>query len=372
MVTRVLSQPAAMSRFDWIMAIFMVVLCLGASLDNWAHFHGRVDESFFTPWHAVLYGMMALFGVVLGSVAVSNVTKGYAWRRSLPPGYMLSLVGVGLFVIAGFADLGWHLVYGIEFDTAAYVSPTHLLLLGSALLAGTGPLRSAWLTLRPSTTVGWHALGPMLLSAASTVAALAMFTQFTSPIVNTFAARTASAAQSADAMTPQSETSPTSSPHVLDLRGVEQAFGVAQVVVQVVLLMSMVLLLLHTWRLPFGALTLLVVLPSTVQAIMVDTYWLALAVLVTGLVSDIVVRLFRTPLAGKRLYLIACLVPTLYMISYFAAMWLTVGIGWPATLIAGCVVYAGATGLFLAFLIDWPIRYSAMLVRSATGSDESS
>ena len=27
----------------------------GFFLDGWAHTHGKVDQSFFTPWHAVLY-----------------------------------------------------------------------------------------------------------------------------------------------------------------------------------------------------------------------------------------------------------------------------------------------------------------------------
>jgi hypothetical protein len=187
-----------------------------------------------------------------------------------------------------------------------------------------------------------------------------MFTQFTSPIVNTFAARTGTAVQRTVAEAQQPDASATGGPQRLDLGGLEQAFGVAQIIVQVVLLMSMVLLLLHTWRLPFGALTLLIALPSTVQAIMVDTYWLAVSVLAAGLIADVVAHWFRPPLEGGRLYLIACLLPGLYMISYFVALWLTVGIGWPPTLIAGSVVYAAATGLFLAFLIDWPISYSAL------------
>jgi hypothetical protein len=32
----------------------------GIFLDGWAHAHGRVDESLFTPWHAVLAGIAGL------------------------------------------------------------------------------------------------------------------------------------------------------------------------------------------------------------------------------------------------------------------------------------------------------------------------
>lgn len=337
------AQPATTPRFEWTMGVYMVLLCLGSSLDNWAHFHGMVDQSFFTPWHAVLYGMMALLGVTLGTAALVNVRKGFAWQRSLPPGYRLSLLGVGLFLVSGIMDLCWHLVFGIEYDTAAYISPTHLFLLGSGILAGTGPVRSAWLRLRPSSTRGWSTLGPMLLSAASAVAALAMFTQFASPLVNTFAPKTALMV---------------SSPVGIDMNGIEQAFGVAEVIVQTVLLMSILLLLLRTWKLPYGAVTLLIVLPSAVQAIMVDNYQLIAAVFVVGLIADVAANRLCPPLHGYQLYAIGCVVPAMYVGAIDLALWLTVGVGWPPTLVGGSIVYASATGLFVSFLLDWPLRYT--------------
>jgi len=129
-------------RFDWVMAALMVTLCAGVTLDNWGHFHGRGDESFFTPWHAILYGAMTSYGIILVLLAVANKSRGCTWRAALPPGYTLSLLGVGTFILAGLADLGWHSVFGVESDTTAYMSPTHLLLLGSGVLAGTAPSSS--------------------------------------------------------------------------------------------------------------------------------------------------------------------------------------------------------------------------------------
>jgi hypothetical protein len=347
----------------------MLLLCFGGSLDNWAHFHGKVDESFFTPWHAVIYGMMAMFGLFLGASATINTRKGFAWQRSLPPGYMLSLLGVGLFIIAGVTDLCWHVIFGIEYDVAAYVSPTHLFLLGSALLAGTGPLRSAWLTLQPSTARGWLTLGPVVLSAASAVAALAMFTQFASPMLDTFAAKNTAAIDgvSLETAAPQGHTDNMN--NVRDRQGMEQAFGIAEIIVQVVLLMSMALVLARTWTLPFGAVGLLIALPSTVQALMVDNYWLIVAVFGTGLIADVLLTRMNSPLRGNQLYAIASIVPAIYVTFMFVTLWLTVGIGWPQTLIAGSVVYAAASGLFCAFLLEWPIHYAARARRrSATTS----
>ena len=55
------------SRLDVGMAILSVLLVGGFFVDLWAHSHGRVDESFFTPWHAILYAAAGLFGGILSN-----------------------------------------------------------------------------------------------------------------------------------------------------------------------------------------------------------------------------------------------------------------------------------------------------------------
>src|SRR5580704_15516383 len=145
-------NPPTNPAFEWLMGVLAVLLIGGLDLDIWAHSHGRVDQSFFTPWHAVLYGAMALNGIVLGVVAALNVLrKGYPWRRALPVGYGLSLVGVIAFAIGGGLDLAWHTLFGIEEDIEALLSPTHLILATSAALILTGPLRSAALRISGAT-----------------------------------------------------------------------------------------------------------------------------------------------------------------------------------------------------------------------------
>src|ERR1700731_2646349 len=127
------TYPRSTPGFEWLMASLAALLVGGLDLDIWAHSHGKVDESFFTPWHAVLYGSMALNGIVLGIVAARNVVqKHYPMRRSLPAGYGLSLVGVIAFSVGGGLDLIWHTLFGIEEDVQALLSPTHILLAVSA------------------------------------------------------------------------------------------------------------------------------------------------------------------------------------------------------------------------------------------------
>ena len=346
------AQPSATVAFQWAMGAAAIVLSAGGVLDNWAHFHGLVDHSFFTPWHAVMYGMMATLGIVLGSLALANVRKGYRPNQSLPPGYLLSLTGVFVFIVAGLLDLGWHLMFGIEQATEAFVSPTHIFLCVGGLLAGTGPLRAAYLTLAPATTRGWRSLGPMLLSAMGALIALGIFTQIVSPMNDLFAAK---------------DAANTSGTFLLN----SQSFGIAEMIIQTMLLMGMVLLLVRTWALPFGAMTLLVGLPSLTQLLMRDHYWLILGVVGTGLVADLVLLRLSPPLEVTRLYYLAALVPTIYGASMFVVLMLTDGLQWSANMVLGSLLYTSATGLFLAFLLDWPVKLRLRNSEQADPGDKS-
>lgn len=364
------AQPKASVGFHWMMGIAGLLLSAGAAQDIWAHFHGRADLSFFTPWHAILYGMTAMIGFLLGAMALVNVSKGHSWRHSLPPGYMLSLAGVIMFIIGGTADLGWHTLFGIESDNAAFLSPTHLLLLVSGILAGTGPLRAAWLTLSPATT-GWLKLGPMVLSATAAMMALSLYTSFASPMVDTFAAKYSTGQHDQRAwltgLTVAGVEQPDSSGigNRLTLTNIgifEQSFGVAEVIVQSVLLMSMILLLVRSWIVPFGAITCLIVSPSIAQALLVDNYRLIVAALAAGLLGDmLVLRLRRSGFRGIRFYAFAAVVPAFYEAAVLSVLGLTAGFDWSVNLIGGVILYAAASGLFLAFLLDWPIRSQAAI-----------
>src|SRR2546430_16573716 len=84
------SRPAtrdASTRFDWAMAILSTVLVGGFYLDLWAHAHGRTDNTFFTPWHAVLYSMLAAVGIFLSTAAWRTWHRGAPWWESLPAAY---------------------------------------------------------------------------------------------------------------------------------------------------------------------------------------------------------------------------------------------------------------------------------------------
>jgi WD40 repeat protein len=203
--------PPASRRFDWAAIGLAGWLIGGLYLDGWAHNHGMVDDVFFTPWHAVLYsGALALM-LFLGLTMARNLARGYDWRRALPPGYLPSLIGAGIFGVGGALDLVWHELFGIEVDLETLLSPTHLVLALGGVLMASGPLRSAWArggrdgagifeARGPNPQKGaseglrgsWLALGPALIAAALFLSVLTFFTSYIHPLEGGYAAADAS------------------------------------------------------------------------------------------------------------------------------------------------------------------------------------
>ena len=163
------------------MGILSVLLVGGFFIDLWAHSHGRVDETFFTPWHGLLYASAGLFGGVLLATSMRARREGARTSESLPPGYGLSLIGAGLFLVAGLGDLVWHELFGIEADVEALLSPTHLALATSGIMMVFGPVRSAWSKGPPVTFPGWL---PWVAGLTMGLAILGAFTEYAHPAID--------------------------------------------------------------------------------------------------------------------------------------------------------------------------------------------
>src|SRR5689334_22007773 len=150
------AYPAGSLLFDWAFTLLSAWLVGGVFLDGWAHNHGKVDDVFFTPWHAVLYSGALAIMLFLSASYGRNLVRGQAWQHLLPAGYGLSLAGAILFLVGGALDLVWHELFGTEVNIEALLSPTHLLLCASAILMIGGPLRAA--AKRPAAR-GWRGFG---------------------------------------------------------------------------------------------------------------------------------------------------------------------------------------------------------------------
>lgn len=326
-------------RFDWIVTILCTVLVSGIYLDGWAHFHGKVDQSFFTPWHAALYSGFVVAAAFLFLSFIRNRMKGSPWRESLPAGYGVSLLGAVIFGVGGVLDLIWHTLFGIEQSVDALLSPTHLILALGVVLIVTGPLRAAWIRFPRATGYGWLKLLPTVLSVTLILSIFTFFTEYAHPLVNTWAANSMHAAG-----------------HTTVAPFFSQSLGITSILFQAALLMALVLLLLRRWTLPFGSLTLIFTLNATFMSVLTDHYALVLAALVAGLIADVLVWRFKPSLTRLvEFRIVAFAIPAIFYGLYFLDLLLTNGIGWSINLWMGSIVLSGIIGLLLSYLLLPPL-----------------
>jgi Tol biopolymer transport system component len=125
-----------------------------------------------------------------------------------------------------------------------------------------------------------------------------------------------------------------------------EALGVAGVLIQAALLAGMVLVLVRRWQLPFGAWTAVFGVSAVLLSFQNDTFQFIPSAVVAGLLADVL--LLRT--GATRIRLVAFAVPAIYFGTYFAALAVADGMGWPIHLWAGSVVLAGVTGFLLTLV----------------------
>jgi Tol biopolymer transport system component len=133
--------------------------------------------------------------------------------------------------------------------------------------------------------------------------------------------------------------------------------GVAGVMIQSALLMGAVLVLVTSWVLPFGALTLLFTLNGLLMAVFDDRYGLVIPVPVAGILADLLLAWLKPSVEQRgRLYLFAIGVPVLLYALYFLALQVTQGIGWGIHLWLGALVLSGLSGWLVSFLCVSALR----------------
>ncbi len=333
------STPATTSRaigglaYDWAMIVACIWFVGGLFIDGWAHNNGKVDTSFFTPYHAMFYSGFAVVAAVILGPLLRNVSQGMSWRRAIPAGYELAIVGVAVFSFGGVFDLIWHTLFGIEISYEALYSPSHLMLgLGLVLLVSS-PLRAAWAR-RSTDETGWIRLLPMLVSLLFTLSIFTFFTQTTHPFVNLYAG---------------SDWAQQTSNFTKEL---VQEGGVLSAMLQAALLMGFLLLAIRRWKLPPGSLTFIMTINVLFMTLLQNTEALVPGVLVAGIVADVLLILLKPSIARPiALRIFAFAVPVvLYSIYYFMVS-ANGGIWWSFHLWTGSIVLCGVSGLLLSYLV---------------------
>jgi hypothetical protein len=296
-------------------AALSTLMVAGLTLDIWAHHHVAALDSFFTPWHAVLY---SAYGVTAAFLVAA--------RRVLPPAYRLALAGAAVFAVGGVVDAGWHGLFGVERDLEAAVSPSHLVLAAGGLLMVSAPLSSA---LRRPAALAMRWLPP-LTSLGLSMTLVTQLTEYANAFSRPWAAGAAAP---------------------LDAERV-QMLGLAGVLVQSAIVSTVVLLpIAARWRMPFLSLTFVLTTNAVFGSFAHDVYLFIAVAFLAGIGADGLRHLLE-PAAERpglvRVY--AAAAPGLLFAIYFLALATFSGVWWSVPLWSGSIILASATGLMLSFL----------------------
>ena len=308
------APPADLNgRFPWLVTAAHTWILVGLFLDGWFHIHGPENESFFTPWHAVLYSG------VLATVVV------HLWEQNrsggIAPGYRPSLAGGLLVLAAGAVDGAWHTAFGVEADLNALLSPPHLLLITAGTLVFAGPLRAALRA--PAGAPGGL---PTAFAAAYVVTGLGFFTQYANPFTQVYAEVAGRSAS-------------------VEVRELREVAGVAGIIVFCALVAGAVAVLSARTTLVPGSLAVAVGVPSLFLVTQQSTYEFVPAILAVALLVE---------LAGRRLSpsLAALLATTALTTGWVLTVLVTRDVAWSRELLTGSIGSAAATGYLIGWLVQ--------------------
>ena len=294
--------------FSWCFLGACFWLILGVSLDAWAHGHIRL-ESFWTPWHAVLYSGVFATAFVLPGAMLINRLKGIPWRETIPAGYEISLLGIIGSFIGGLGDMTWHLLFGIEQNLDAALSPTHIALMLFFGFVLVGPFHALYVS-RTRTS-------PALLLLSFTLLLLywQIITGEASPYTDFFLTNT-----------PKTD-------------GAGQTLAVLSYVVQGGFLAGLTMYLLRRWKPFFGFFFIALALSTATLATMESNYVIVCIGAIAGLLIDCAYRLIQPSIASvERFRLFIASVPGIWLLTYTVVVSVAYGTVWSTHLLVGSIV----------------------------------
>lgn len=330
------ARPQLPARTNAVTVALGTWLTIGAFVDAWAHNNLDRLETFFTPWHALLYSGFAASSAWIGWQVwrrLPDPRTGRWDRAQVPAGYGLGLLGAGVFLIGGVGDMVWHLLLGVEVDIDALYSPTHLLLFAGVFLILTTPLRAAWWNPQLDGAPGLQPLLPALASLTLATSSVTFFFQYWS-VQST----------GPDALA------------AWNLPGGQDLVreGMASILVTNAILIAALLYLTRRWILPVGAATMMFAMNALLLGLISEYAFpgAVVGLIVGGVAADGVIAAVR-PGPGRRVrtWLAGALAPAAAWSVYLAGVAATSGITWPPELWSGIVAWTALTGLALALLM---------------------
>lgn len=317
-------------KFDRIMAALGLWFTGGVILDGWAHNHlDSALETFFTPWHGVMYSGFAACGLALLAMAIKGRRAGRSWTESLPPGYFPSLIGAGIFAFGGGFDMFWHLTFGIEKDIEALLSPAHLILAVGAVLMLSGPFRAAMRAKDAPSGPSWI---PVALAFTCALTIISFMSQFAHPV-------------RLGALGPR--------PPDAVLADVMQGRAVAGYVIQLGLLTGAMLVVVRRWgaALPRWFFTFVFGMNAFAMHYMTDDRAIVAAAAFAGMLADMKIRrLAPTISSASAIRNLGTSVPLEYALLHFIFVMASGPLWWSVHMWTGTIAVAGIAGYFVSYL----------------------
>ena len=137
-------------HYDVIILVLGLWCLAGLLIDSFAHIAGAVDDTFFTPWHAIWYSGATAYGAYIFYAVFPEEGKRSLVRNPLKilqeisPEHKPGVYGIILFALSGIGDMIWHETLGVESSVDILLSPTHIGLFIGLLMSVTAPMWSAW------------------------------------------------------------------------------------------------------------------------------------------------------------------------------------------------------------------------------------
>ncbi len=304
--------------------VFTTWCVCGLFLDGWSHNVSK-PETFFTPWHALLYSG---FGASVGwSMYEANRLRLAGEPPPASTADPLLRVGVALVAVGMVGDFAWHTVFGIERSFEALLSPTHLTLMTGGLLLVSGPLRSALRCDEAPTRRTGREAAPLVVSAAMSTALVAFFLQYASAFRGAQVAELVRLAG------------------IGDVAQANAVGGVVGILVTNLLLGGAIALLVRSGPTPPGTFTATATIMAGLSSGL-DGFahpWLVLAAVAGGAGADLAAHRGRPDLAPLAFAVGAWPV-------WFAIAATTMPFGWSPNVVGGALLFAVLTALGLRLL----------------------
>lgn len=323
------------SAIDYLTIFFALWLLSGVFVDGYAH--GHIDETletFFTPWHALLYSGFVACAAWFAWLTYRNYRLGWRGRGAIPQGYGSGVIGVLIFAFGGVFDMIWHLIFGIEVGIEALYSPSHLFLFVGGTLIVASPLKRAWVnrTEERETSPRFMQLLPALVSLAFATSFIAFFA------MNFWAFN-------------QGYPSQEYNERLMSLGGMRlqhymyeqgRVQGISNILITNAILIIPVVWLLKRWNPPLGSFTLLMTIPTVFMSVLegFNNYSMIAVGIIAGLTADLIWRLLRMTPVGLRTHFFLGLLSAIIWSLYFLIIELHGSVAWEPEFWGGAIVLA--------------------------------